>query len=178
MSDDVPDAPKIVKEAIQNKTSISDIAGRHTGTSKAKNRVVVRVYRYLKRMPGGEKLKEYLLNDRSWYRLNAAARLVAPALKNDSPESDSDEDNNEDPILDLIAEGGVPIVSLSRGSEDKRNTYSYWYMHISRNRPTAIDYVLGKEAPSLQLGEDDRSEGGGSTQYFDITTHEFGSVAQ
>lgn len=173
---DVPDEPDIVAEAIENRTSISDIAGQYARTSTEKNSTVVRVYRYLKRMPGGERLKKYLLKESSWHRLNAAARLVAPALKKDPDNNSSQSDSSEDPMLDLIVEGGVPIVSLSRGAGEKRNAYSYWYTYISRNRPKAIDYVLGKEAPSLELDKSGHSADGGSTQYFDITTHEFSSV--
>lgn len=112
MSDQLPDPPDVVEEAIQNRTSIADIAGQYASKKKAKNRLVVRVYRYLKRMPGGEKLKKYLLNKSSWHRLNAAARLSCPALK---------EEDKPDPIIDLMAEGGVPIVSLSRDTCEKRN---------------------------------------------------------
>jgi hypothetical protein len=163
MSDDLPDPPDVVEEAIENRTSISDIAGQYTRKDKAKNRLVVRVYRYLKRMPGGEQLKRYLLNDGSWHRLNAAARLTCPALE------DEEEEESEDPIIELMAEGGVPIVSLSRGASDKRNVYSFWYAQISRNRPEAIDYVLEKQAPALQLRETESESGQGSTQFFDIT---------
>lgn len=116
MSDNLPDPPDVVEEAIEGQTSIADIAGQYTRKEKAKNRLVVRVYRYLKRTPGGEKLKKYLLNDGSWHRLNAAARLTCEALQ---------EEDEDDPIIDLMAEGGVPIVALSRKAGEKRNTYSY-----------------------------------------------------
>lgn len=171
-TDALPDPPDVVEEAIENRTSISEIANQYTGKDKAKNRLVVRVYRYLKRMPGGEKLKKYLLNDGSWHRLNAAARLTCSALKEetDSPEKDNDE------IISLMAEGGVPIVSLSRGSTKNRNRYSYWYSQISRNRPQAIEYVLDNQAPALQLQKtgEEGSEGS-TTHFFDISTHEFKS---
>jgi len=71
-----------------------------------------------------------------------------------------------------MAEGGVPIVALSHKASEKRNTYSYWYAQISRNRPKAIDYVLEKEAPPLHLRKSEES-GEGSTKFFDIATHEF-----
>lgn len=162
--DDLPESPDVVEEAIQEHTSVSEVISRHARKGKEKNRLMVRVHRYLKRMPGGEKLKEYILNDGSWHRLNAAARLTCSAF----PEDDTD------PIIDLMAEGGVPIVALSREAGEKRNTYSYWYSQISRNRPKAIDYVLDKEAPALQLRTTEESETG-STKFFDISTHEFRS---
>lgn len=166
-NDDLPDPPDVVEEAIERRTSISDIAGRYAHKDKEKNRLVVRVYRYLKRTPGGEKLKKYLLNDSSWHRLNAAARLTCPAFK---------EESSGDPIIDLMAEGGVPIVSLSRGCTENRTRYSYWYAQISRNRPEAIDYVLDKQAPALQLQKTEAKGSEGATQFFDISTHEFGTV--
>jgi len=165
-ADELPDPPDVVEEAIEGRTSISDVAGQYARKEKAKNRLVVRTYRYLKRMPGGEKLKKYLLNDGSWHRLNAAARLTCSALKRESENSEDDE------IIDLMAEGGVPIVALSHKASEKRNTYSYWYAQISRNRPKAIDYVLEKEAPPLHLRKSEES-GEGSTKFFDIATHEF-----
>jgi hypothetical protein len=168
MSDPIPDPPDVVAEAIQGKTSISDIAGKYARKDKTKNRLVVRVYRYLKRMPGGEKLKKYLLNDGSWHRLNAAARLTCSASQED----------DEDPIIDLMAQGGVPIVALSRGADEKRKVYSYWYAQVKRNRPQAIDYMLDKEAPALQLEDPETEDGKGSTQFFDIDTHEFSSISQ
>lgn len=170
-ADELPDPPGVVEEAIEGRTSISDVAGQYARKEKAKNRLVVRTYRYLKRMPGGEKLKKHLLNDGSWHRLNAAARLTCSALKRES-ESENSEDDNTDEIIDLMAEGGVPIVALSHKASEKRNTYSYWYAQISRNRPKAIDYVLEKEAPPLHLRKSEES-GKGSTKFFDIATHEF-----
>lgn len=166
MNDNLPDPEQVVEEAIENKTSVSDIAGRYTTGSKSKNRLVVRVHRYLDRTPGGEKLKEYLLKDGSWHRLNASARLVTQV----------DTESKESSVVELMVNGGVPIVSLSRGAPEKRNTYSFWYTQISRNRPGAIEYVLDKEAPSLELRKTEAESSGASSQYFDISTHEFGPV--
>jgi hypothetical protein len=74
-----------------------------------------------------------------------------------------------------MVEGGVPIVSLSRGAEDERNAYSYWYIKISRDRPKETDYVLELEnkAPTLEIQNIDTSAKEGSNKYFDIQTYEF-----
>lgn len=178
MSDDLPGPAQIVKEAIQRQSSVSDIAWQYAQSEKEKNLLMVRAHRYLKRTPGGERIKKYLLNDGAWHRLNAAARLTCSALSEDdqsednSSEDDSSEDDKES-IIDLMAEGGVPIVALSREANEKRNTYSYWYAQISRNRPKAIDYVLNKQAPDLSLQASEPKGESGASQFFDISSHEF-----
>lgn len=167
---DLPAPSDVVTEALKGRSALRDVIKRYTSTGKEADRLTMRVYRYLEGNPGGEKIKEYLLKHSSGYRLNAAARLVTTAI-----------DGEESSIIDLMAEGGVPIVSLSSGLESNRNTYNFWYTKIKRARPGALSYVQKKEdTPDLSIKIDDsrRADHRPSANYFSISEHELSSCAE
>jgi hypothetical protein len=144
-TNDLPNAPSIIKKALQEKCPAIKIIKRYTTGNNEKHKLLARVWRYLDKNSGGDKLKDLLLKQGSQHRLNAAVQLVTPAI----------EEDNENPIVNLIADAGVPIMSIAKsGEKDDRSTYSYWYTQLKRTRPEAMDYLKSKEAPDLSLQTD------------------------
>lgn len=167
MSSELPDPSKVVEESLQERSPLRDVIKRYTTSGKEADRLTMRVYRYLDDNPGGKRIKEYMLKRRSSYRLNAAARLVTTALEGE-----------EDPIVGLMAEGGVPLVSIASGREPYRKTYNYWCTRVNRDRPSALSYVHKKEEnPDLSIKIDDsrRVAHRPPANYFDISEHELDS---
>ncbi|MCS4157787.1 hypothetical protein [Salinibacter ruber] len=170
MSSELPDPASVVEESLEERSALRDVIKRYTKSDKEADRLTMRVYRYLDDNPGGQKIKEYMLKRRSSYRLNAAARLVTTAMEGES-----------DPIVDLMAEGGVPLVSIASGRDSHRNTYDYWYTRVNRIRPSALSYVQKKEKTpelSIQIDDSRRVAHRPPANYFDISEHELASNAE
>lgn len=162
--DNLPPPSRIVREAMQQREDMRTIIQQYATGKAETERLTVRVYRYLKRSEGGERLKEYFLKKRSSYRRSAAARLVTTPLGEDP-----------DPIVDLLASGGLPIVSVTKGTGDSRKAYSYWYNRIRRESPRDLAYVKSREdAPDLTLPDaEERAERPvGDDELFNIRPHE------
>lgn len=170
MSSDLPDPESVVTESLEERSALRDVIKRYTTSGKEADRLTMRVYRYLDDNKGGDAIKEYMLKHRSGYRLNAAARLVSTALVEE-----------EDPIVEIMAEGGVPLVSISSGRKPYRNTYNYWYTRVKRTRPSALSYVQKKDkTPDLSIDIEDsrRVAHRPPANYFEISDYELASNAE
>lgn len=165
MPNELPNPPSIIKKALEEKKPAIQIIKQYTTGNNEKHKLLARIWRYLDKNSGGEKLKNLLLKQGTRHRLNAAVQLVTPAT----------DDDDGDPIVNLIADAGIPIMSIAKGGkEDERSTYSYWYTQLKRVRPDAMEYVKSNESFDLSLKKDNilSTNVHVTDNYFQFTDHE------
>lgn len=160
---DLPNPPSLIKQAVEKRSPVIDIIKQYTDGDAERHRLLTRTWRYLDKNSGGNRLKDLLLKQGVRHRLKASTQLVVPAAK----------DDEEDPVLNLIADAGIPILSITQTDTEDRASYSYWYTRLKRMRPEAMKYVKSKDAPDLSLDNAELlSDQSTADNYFQFTDHE------